>query len=344
MAYQERKALYDKLSNKRNSTVMAYVNNIGLPVSPMCVISARYIHKILQSLDDKKEKLDFIVITNGGDTTAPVRIISLLRHYFREINIVLPYRCYSAGTALALGGDNIIMGPISNLGPIDPSVNNPHNIDGNGRPLPAISVEAVKAYFNFIKEDLGIKDEGNVAEALNKLTNRTPPIALGCVKQGISLAKLVATNLLSDSDKYTDEEKKKIINILSTDFHAHSYPITRNEAEKRVGLKIVKFEALNDGDFHFDKILEEIYEDFAKELVWDEEWLPARHRTKITSALGFNPQKDLPHDTDLFQTIIESHSDNRYVKKEVLRIGGLQTPQGMVYNLSSPSVRWEKCI
>ena len=157
------------------------------------------------------------------------------------------------------------------------------------------------------------------------------------------MAKLIATNLLSKSGAYTEKEKKRIINTLSSDFHAHSYPITRDEAIDRVGLRIIKSEELNNEKLSFDKILESIYEDFADELAWDEEWLPDRHRVKITSKPGFDPQKDLPHDTDLFQTIIESHDDNRYVKIEKLRIEALRTPNGIVYNLSTPSVKWERC-
>ena len=103
MAYNERKTLYDKIAQVRSSTVLTYVNNIALPNAPLCVVSARYINKIISSLTNIKDKLDFIIITNGGDTNAPLRIMSLLRGYFKEVNVILPYRCYSAGTALALG-------------------------------------------------------------------------------------------------------------------------------------------------------------------------------------------------------------------------------------------------
>lgn len=341
MAYNERKSLYDRIAQVRGSTVFAYINNIALPSAPLCVVSARYINKIINSLPNLKDKLDFIFITNGGDTNAPLRIISLLRNYFKEVNAILPYRCYSAGTALALGCDNIIMLKTANLGPIDPSVSNPHNIDAQGKSLPPISVEEVKSYFKFVKNDVGIKSEENIFKALDRLTNRTSPLALGSVKQGISHAKLIAKNLLSSTKKYTRWQIRSMINMLSSDFYTHSYPLSREEAIERVKLKIIKAEDLKSEGFDFSDNVTKIYEDFATELKWCEEWYPQRYIDERTTRAGFNDNQ-LPIDIDLIQTIIESHDDKRYSKKETLRIVGIPSQQGMQYKLGTVRVRWEK--
>jgi len=343
MAYAERKILYENIAQERGNTVLAYVNNIRLLNAPMCVVSVRYIYKIIKSLspDKLKDTLDFIMITNGGDTNAPLRIISLLRCFFKRINVILPYRCYSAGTALALGCDNIIMGPMSNLGPIDPSVNNPHNVDEKGKLLPAISVEAVKAYFTFVSKDLKIKSENHKAEALNKLITRISPIALGCVKQGTSHAKLIAKNLLCITKKFNFWQIRRIINMLSSDFHTHSYPITREEVVKRVKIDVINMEDLNTATFDFAGTIGKIHEDFSKELKWDEDWIPQHYMDEITTGAGFNFNQ-LPIDTDLIQTAIESSDDERYYKKETLRLLGQNTPQGPLYGLKTVKLGWSK--
>jgi len=339
MAYADRKALYQMIAAKRQTTVLAYVNNIALPNAPMCMVSVRYIDKILSSLPQLKDKLDFILITNGGDTNAPLRILSLLRSRFKEINVILPYRCYSAGTALALGCDNIIMLRTANLGPIDPSINNAHNIDSQGRLLPAISVEEVKAYFDFIKHDLKIKKEVSLSKSLDKLTDRISPLALGSVKQGISHAKLIARNLLQQTKKYTPSQIKKTIEMLSSDFHMHSYPICREEAMSRLGLEIIYAESLNDVDFDFDMSISEIYEDFAAELNWDEEWVPQRFLDERTTRAGFNSSQ-LPIDDDLVVTKIESHDDKQYRKSETLRIMIGKSAQGDQLKMNTVRVGW----
>ena len=46
----------------------------------------------------------------------------VFRHFYKEVNFVVPDYAYSAGTILCLSGDNIYMNYFSNLGPIDPQV------------------------------------------------------------------------------------------------------------------------------------------------------------------------------------------------------------------------------
>ena len=228
----------------------------------------------------------------------------------------------------------------ANLGPMDPSVTNPYNIDGVGKPLPPISVEEVKSYFKFVKDDVGIKSEENITKALDKLTNKTSPLALGSVKQGISHAKLIAKNLLSSTKKYNGWQIKRIIDMLSSDFYTHSYPISREEATKRVGLKIINAETLNSKELDFNDAISKIYEDFATELKWDEEWYPQHHIDEATTRAGFN-NSQLPINTDFIQTIIESHDNKNYAKKETIRIVGIPLPQGMQYNQGTVRIRWE---
>ncbi|MDR2943560.1 MAG: hypothetical protein LBU81_00460, partial [Methanosarcinales archaeon] len=51
-----------------------------------------------------------------------LRIITILRERFEHISVVVPYVAFSAATILALGADEIIMHPYSNLGPVDPQL------------------------------------------------------------------------------------------------------------------------------------------------------------------------------------------------------------------------------
>ncbi len=46
--------------------------------------------------------------------------MSLLRERFKKVSVLIPYVAYSAATLLALGADEIVMHPFSNLGPVDP--------------------------------------------------------------------------------------------------------------------------------------------------------------------------------------------------------------------------------
>ncbi|MBU0734226.1 MAG: hypothetical protein KKG10_08760, partial [Proteobacteria bacterium] len=46
----------------------------------------------------------------------------MLREFCEKLAVLVPFRAHSAGTTLALGADEIVMGPLGELGPVDPSV------------------------------------------------------------------------------------------------------------------------------------------------------------------------------------------------------------------------------
>ncbi len=70
----------------------------------------------------KKDRLDLILHTPGGDLEATKRIITYLRKIYREIRVIVPLLAMSGGTMIACSSDKILMGPYSNLGPTDPQV------------------------------------------------------------------------------------------------------------------------------------------------------------------------------------------------------------------------------
>lgn len=69
--------------------------------------------------------IDLVLHTMGGDAEAPSRIVALLREYCDELAVLIPHRAHSAGTLLALGANEIVMTPLSILGPIDPQRTHP---------------------------------------------------------------------------------------------------------------------------------------------------------------------------------------------------------------------------
>ena len=74
---------------------------------------------IVKGLDCSKG-LTLILHTPGGIPVAAESIVKYLREKFNNIEVIIPTYAMSAGTMIALGADNIIMGKHSFLGPIDP--------------------------------------------------------------------------------------------------------------------------------------------------------------------------------------------------------------------------------
>lgn len=67
------------------------------------------------------ENLDLMINSPGGFGEAAEKLVMMCReHCTGEFRVVVPNFAKSAGTMIALGGDAIVMGYVSELGPIDP--------------------------------------------------------------------------------------------------------------------------------------------------------------------------------------------------------------------------------
>ena len=79
--------------------------------------------------DAKGGPVDLLIETPGGYTDPTEKIASLLRTLAPDLRVIVPCRAKSNGTMLALVGSNILMGPASELGPVDPFISlGPNNI------------------------------------------------------------------------------------------------------------------------------------------------------------------------------------------------------------------------
>ena len=71
------------------------------------------------------EDLHVLLDTPGGDGESAVRMLRQAQSRCRELTLVVPNQAKSAGTLFALGADHILMGPTSDLGPVDPQIRMP---------------------------------------------------------------------------------------------------------------------------------------------------------------------------------------------------------------------------
>ena len=154
-----------------------------------------------------------------------------------------PYKAYSAATMLALGADEIVMGPFAEMGPIDPTVTNEYNpVDPATQQKIGISVEDVKAYVGFVKETVGIRHEDELVKAIEILASKVHPLALGNVERFISQSRLIARKILLThmSAETSKHEMDEIIETLASKLYFHGHPINRKEAREELKLKVAE--------------------------------------------------------------------------------------------------------
>ena len=99
----------------------------------------------IASTDGRRDQLIVVLETDGGSIEVVERINDVFRHHFQKVIFVIPNFAYSAGTVLALSGDDIYMDYYSVLGPIDPQIKN-----REGRWVPGIGY--LEKYKQLIKK------------------------------------------------------------------------------------------------------------------------------------------------------------------------------------------------
>ena len=76
----------------------------------------------IEAREERREHLFVILDTPGGVVEVVERIVRVLREHYSEVKFIIPDRAMSAGTVLAMSGDEILMDYHSCLGPIDPQL------------------------------------------------------------------------------------------------------------------------------------------------------------------------------------------------------------------------------
>jgi ClpP class serine protease len=69
---------------------------------------------------DPREDLHVLLHSPGGDGEIAIRLVRAAQSRCRELTVIIPDMAKSAATLLTLGAHHIMMGPASDLGPIDP--------------------------------------------------------------------------------------------------------------------------------------------------------------------------------------------------------------------------------
>jgi hypothetical protein len=209
------------------------------------------------------ERVDLFLYTRGGDVLTPWRLVHLIREFTTHFSVLVPYRAYSAGTLVCLGADEIVMGRMGELGPIDPSVVNafnPQDPINPGARVP-VNVEDVYSYLTLVRDEAGLRSESELARAFMLLASRIHPLALGNVHRNHLLVRSLARRLLLTHRKtFSPDKIQAIVDSLTEKLYAHNHMIPRQEAAQEIGMPIVY------PDEQLEEDLWTLYEDYDQSL------------------------------------------------------------------------------
>jgi hypothetical protein len=192
-----------------------------------------------------RERIDLLLYARGGINEVSWRLLNMLRDFCDHLGVMVATRAQGAGALLALGADEILMGPLSELGSVEAVRKHPlMPRDDTGQPLPT-TLSELNALFDYLSsKGSGVRDQtpekaGEPALDARHLTPDTllpavfqhiNPLVLANLKQADSLSRHVTRKALymhMGSDD--DETVERLVDLFNGGFHSPLYTAGRSE-------------------------------------------------------------------------------------------------------------------
>jgi Serine dehydrogenase proteinase len=185
----------------------------------------------------KQDKVYLFIKSGGGVGAASLRIVHLLRASTKRLVVLAPLECVSAATMIALGADEIQMGPLAQLSAVDTSLT--HDLS----PIDKDNTRVRVGQNELARIMAGWRREAgdSTTHPYAVLFQHIHPLVIGAVDRASSLSIRLCNDILA----YHMRDKaraNKISQALNEDYPSHTYPITLQEA-KRVGLNANELDA-----------------------------------------------------------------------------------------------------
>ena len=234
----DRATLITEIERARDSRVLSFVtgdrqhleSRIAGDVLPLLYEHLRAIGRV--------REIDLFLYTQGGDSLAGWGMVNMIREHCERFVVIAPFRCFSCGTLIALGADEVIVTAGTELSPVDPSVASPYNPPAPNQPgsqiqLLPVSIEDLLGYLNLVTQEAGLRDEAAIGRILEMLSDKVHPLALGAVYRAKEQVAFLARQLLTNH--FSDSTRIDLIIEHFTKMPSHSYIIGRREAMRILG-------------------------------------------------------------------------------------------------------------
>ena len=175
----------------------------------------------------KNKPILMVLLSNGGEPGSAYLIGKLCREYSNgKFSITVPRQAKSSATLLCCAANEIHMGSLSELGPIDPQI----------KGLPALGL---KNSIEHIAEL--VAENPKASEMFARYLNLSiEPIQIGYYERVAESAMQYAEKLLNTHSSDLPREAKVIADELVYKYKDHGFVIDKSEAEIILGKKVIK--------------------------------------------------------------------------------------------------------
>jgi hypothetical protein len=281
--YPQTQKIIAQLEKKLDGAFIAYWSSGN---GSVCHNDVAAFFEVLKTIGPQK-KLYLFIKSSGGNGQAALRIVNLLRQYATKITALIPLEAASAATMMAIGADDIKMGPLAYLTAVDSSLTHALSpIDRNNNAV-AVSQDELNRVLRLWRESAQTGD----TNPYKSLYEHVHPLVFGAIDRASSLSIKICEEILSYHMKDA-EERGRISKHLNSAYPSHGYPIMLREA-KRIGLHV------NDLDPTLNDLLinlSELYSEMGQQAItdYDEENYHDHEILNIIEGkgVGFNYQND----------------------------------------------------
>lgn len=290
--FAKTQAVIERLSDTLGGPVITYWNN---PRGSVCSSDVVALNEILKG-SGVHDCIYLFVKSDGGSGQVSLRFVNLLRQHCRKLVALVPLECASAATMIALGADEIRMGPTAYLTAVDTSLN--HALSPIDRDNDRVSVSLDE--LNRVVRRWRAEQHDATDNPYKTLFAHVHPLVIGAVDRAESLSVMLCRELLS---YHIEDEARahEIAATLNSKYPSHSYPILLKEAIK-IGLKAVPLQAEVNASL---LELNSLYSEMGQKATTDFSEVRA-HGNEILNILeGKDLQVFYQHDKDWFYRVEE---------------------------------------
>lgn len=180
----------------------------------------RKIDRILRTVESDKLKLG--INTPGGQVNTAYKVSKNLMDRFDEIDVYVMEEAKSGGTTISFIGDNIYMGPMSELGPIEPQV---PTDDG------MVSATTYRNAFENTKNELADIHPVDSSVASQALADQLDIVKYQNMLESIERMEDNAKEILERHEGIDEEKAEEVIDDFS-DQPTHQYEILYDRASE----------------------------------------------------------------------------------------------------------------
>jgi hypothetical protein len=220
--------LLAKIATFLGGPLITYWNG---PRGGICQNDVLALYEILEKIG-RQETIYLFLKSDGGNGQASLRLVNLLRQYCTRLIALVPLECASAATMIALGADEVRMGPLAYLTSVDTSLTHELSPLDRDNERVSVSLDELTRVINLWRTEQTDAREN----PYKTLYQHIHPLVIGAVDRAESLSIMLCRELLA---YHIQDESltEKIALTLNSKYPSHSYPVLFEEAQA-IGLNV----------------------------------------------------------------------------------------------------------